>query len=554
MVLEPISFGIGTTIGLAGIALAFKGIIDTYNLFDTIVAKDNGSKFLALQYHVERQKLLIWGDEHRPGDEGLSPLAQESRATKMIIAGTLAEIRATHELAEKILGKIKMQESYSGAINYDGDISLDSNDVVKLQAIRNSKKQEKTIVWAIKDKAKFMEIVERMKALVNDLYSLTRISDTQALAKTLCAYLLPQLKDTFTLSTLQQKEQDFDPLLVLSARIKQLQNESGSEASPDAQLLRLGNDFELESQSVDLERTFGHTEQPDQLSQRGWVEWKTVSKDLLPHDAKESLRRMKALTTLLCTANTKYFDIPPCLGLLQPETRVHSSRLDQRYGFVFRWPDGDFDQTVKPNSLLDLIKGETAIVMPLLNHRFAIAYSLASTLSLLHACRWIHKGFRSDHVLFFTNKSEGLVFEKPLISGFEFSRPEGNFSIDNRPVGDPDLDLYYHEDVVMQGSSRMTDIYSLGVVLFEVALWSPLSEDVDDITEKSVSSMTLREVRNYLLRSISVLGAQVGAKYQNAVRWCLEGAFEHDEGEDQGEQLSRAFFVKVLQPLQACMV
>lgn len=554
MVFEPISFGIGTTIGLAGIALAFNGIIDTYNLFDTIVAKDNGSKFLALQYHVERQKLLMWGDEHRPGDEGLSPLAQESRATKMIIAGTLAEIRATHELAQKILGKIKTQESYSGTINYDDDIGLDSKNVVKLQAIRNSKKQEKNIVWAIKDKAKFTEIVERMKSLVNDLYSLTRISDTQALAKTLCAYLLPQLKDTFTLSTLQQKGQDFDPLLVLSARIKQLQNEPASEGSPDAKILRLGNDFKFDPQSVDLERTFGHTEQPDQLSQRGWVEWKTVSKDLLPQDGEESLRRMKALTTLLCTASTEYFDIPPCVGLLQPETHVHSSGVDRKYGFVFRWPDGDFDQTVKPNSLLDLIKGETAIVMPLLNHRFAIAYSLASTLSLLHACRWIHKGIRSDHVLFFKKDSEGLVFEKPLISGFEFSRPEGNFSIENRPVGDPDLDLYYHEDVVTQGSSRMTDIYSLGVVLFEVALWSPLSEEVDEITEEPISSMTLHEVRHYLLGSISVLGAQVGAKYQNAVRWCLEGAFEHDKGEDQGEQLSRAFFVKVLQPLQACMV
>ena len=80
------------------------------------------------------------------------------------------------------------------------------------------------------------------------------------------------------------------------------------------------------------------------------------------------------------------------------------------------------------------------------------------------------------------------------------------------------------------------------------------SDEVDDISKKPISSMALHEVREYLLRSISVLGAQVGAKYRDAVRWCLEGDFEQNEGEDQGEQLSRAFFVKVLQPLQDCKV
>ncbi len=283
------------------------------------------------------------------------------------------------------------------------------------------------------------------------------------------------------------------------------------------------------------------------------MEWKTVSKDLSLDLAKESLRRMKALTTLLCTTNTDDFDIPPCVGLLQPETHLYNSGVDRRCGFVFRWPYGDFDQIAKPKSLLDLIKGENA-VMPLLNYRFTIAYSLASTLSLLHACRWIHKGLRSDHILFFKKDFEELAFEKPLITGFEFSRPEGDFSIGNRIVGDPNLDLYYHADVVTQGSSRMTDIYSLGVVLFEIARWSPLSDEVDDISERPISSMALHEVREYLLRSISVLGAQVGAKYRDAVRWCLEGDFEHNEGEEQGEQLSRAFFVKVLQPLQDCKV
>ena len=51
--------------GIAGIMLAFKGVLDTYNLFDLIISNDNGSRCLALFYNIERHKVVVLGDESR---------------------------------------------------------------------------------------------------------------------------------------------------------------------------------------------------------------------------------------------------------------------------------------------------------------------------------------------------------------------------------------------------------------------------------------------------------------------------------------------------------
>ena len=43
-------------------------------------------------------------------------------------------------------------------------------------------------------------------------------------------------------------------------------------------------------------------------------------------------------------------------------------------------------------------------------------------------------------------------------------------------IGVPELDLYYHPEVT-KGWSKVKDIYSLGVVLIEIAFWRPLFEE-----------------------------------------------------------------------------
>lgn len=153
----------GLAVGLGGVLLAFKGVVDTVNLFDLIVAKDNGSKHLALRYYVERHKTTIWGDEFQPDDGLHSPLLQETNATRRLIAGVLSEMLATHHQAEKFLQRYQMEEPAQPAgVDRGSPIGMTSSFVTKVKEVRDAHVQRNTVAWATKDKQKFTEIVERM--------------------------------------------------------------------------------------------------------------------------------------------------------------------------------------------------------------------------------------------------------------------------------------------------------------------------------------------------------------------------------------------------------
>ena len=109
-----------------------------------------------------------------------------------------------------------------------------------MKILRDARAQTSKFLWATKDKAKFLEIVSRLESLNNDLYSLVRSDNTEALANALSSYLLPRLQSSLSLVALQQADTTLDPLLVLSARLKQLQNDPLRDVADKARLLNIG--------------------------------------------------------------------------------------------------------------------------------------------------------------------------------------------------------------------------------------------------------------------------------------------------------------------------
>jgi hypothetical protein len=85
-------------------------------------------------------------------------------------------------------------------------------------------------------------------------------------------------------------------------------------------------------------------------------------------------------------------------------------------------------------------------------------------------------------------------------------------------------------------------------VLLEIALWTPLK---DLITQ----DMTMADMKNTFLdgRVMDAVGGAMGSSYRGAVQVCLTGNFDVQPG-DNGVDLSRKFFAKVLQKLSNCRV
>ena len=212
------------------------------------------------------------------------------------------------------------------------------------------------------------------------------------------------------------------------------------------------------------------------------------------HESKldpQTRNRINLLAKLLYQPKETFFCIPPCQGW---SYCTNSNQIP----YLFKLPR---DLRLEPKSLLLLLKNPQT--QPPLGTKLHIAHSLARIIAQLHLVQWVstpygkcasieahnyniqvHESFRSENILFFPSNaidvdggrqdeaSKDVDLTRPLIFGFEFSRPDSFFSAGFIDAC-PDRDVYRHPE--RQGQPLTTfkkihDIYSLGIFLLEIGM------------------------------------------------------------------------------------
>ena len=255
-----------------------------------------------------------------------------------------------------------------------------------------------------------------------------------------------------------------------------------------------------------------------------WIEWKHYELDNNPQSTwNKTIRdRIKKLAILLGSENKpEQFGAPQCLG-------YSDNKAEERYGFLFAKPTG-VPATTQAVSLLKLI---TRSEKPSLTKRIVLAHALASCVMYLHSVNWLHKGLRSDNVIFFPPEGTTPQYSRPLIAGFEYARPDLPEEETEPPPHHSEHDIYRHPAVLertMSRSQKSHDIYSLGIVLVEIARWQSIDEimQIPKGPEKAVKSR-VRRVRGLLLQGnyMSSIEGEVGETYAAVVKRCLAGGVE----------------------------
>ena len=255
-----------------------------------------------------------------------------------------------------------------------------------------------------------------------------------------------------------------------------------------------------------------------------WVEWKYYHHGVgdVPEPSRQVKRRVDGLAKLLGDeSKPDEFRVPQCLGY------VHDVNHG-RFGFVFK--GRGTPRPLLPLSLRSLLG--TGAKKPSLSKRMAIARGLVTAVWYLHATDWPHGGIRSENVIF--NDEAEFASPMPLLCGFEYSHPAG---LDDVSATDLQHDLYrrpkaqvrFSDDLPNGGtrvSRKILDVYSLGVVLFEIGAWQPVDQ-VLGLYSRTTDQVDIQVARRKLLadEAMELLEAETGAIYAGVVGTCLEGKF-----------------------------
>ena len=290
-----------------------------------------------------------------------------------------------------------------------------------------------------------------------------------------------------------------------------------------------------------------------------WVEWKYYLADHNPQSqwSRTIENRVKKLATLLGSADKPaQFNAPHCLGYFNDQE-------EGRYGFLYSKPS-HIPQATTPSSLLDIIKSTTS--PPSLTKRITIAHTIARCLMYLHSVNWLHKAFRSDNIIFFTPEGQSPDYTHPYIAGFEFARPDVPDE-DTEPLPQHfEHDIYRHPAVVARATSRSQkshDVYSLGIVLVEIAYWKPADEIMQIPTEAKMARSKVRNVRKLLLHGgyFEFIEGAVGEVFADAARRCIAGgtalgvdAYDDQDYEEIELNIQETFAEKVVDSIGSIRV
>jgi len=232
------------------------------------------------------------------------------------------------------------------------------------------------------------------------------------------------------------------------------------------------------------QRTGGSYKPDGILLNEVWIEWKAyvpvvdreTDKDIpLPDNTKRVQGLVSLLQSLtLQNSSTSAFRVPQCLGYFDYRDDKAISEHPPLFGIVYRKPSR-LSASLNPKTLLSCFEES----IPSLTTRVILAQRITGSILQFNTVGWFHKSFRSDAVIFYPSDTNSVDCSEPYITSFEYARPDAKGERSTVSPSSPRTDLYVHPDY--QGGRsrrywRRFDIYSLGIVLLEIAYWKPIIE------------------------------------------------------------------------------
>ena len=566
---------------------------------------------------MEKHRLLNWSQVAGLVDDKGPTLTTTLRLNRTLVMDILFEIRRLLQSFGKIDGRYAELKPIKGADDaraVEQERLLDESVVVveasvvlrgrlgrgierakkmALSAIDNAPSTPKRLRWAQFDSPKFESLLTRLKELNDFMHGLMDDNQSKELLHTQRQTLMETLQLHNSIAELKQLVRALStsdsaaaaaqarstgrnaPADMMERQIEQRESIAhlaqfkefnlGLDSPEKRAKTELRPDditYHGEPESRPSDRRVEAVYQPEgQRPKHVWIEWKEYDPVVwLPDQQPDEkiLERVQHLAALLQSDKPEKFRAPHCLGYFDDR----NGEGNCRFGFVFEKPE-DVDASTKPVSLLECFKD---LDKPSLTDRIGLARKIASCILYLHSVNWLHKGLRSHNIVFFPTESTG--YEKPYLSGFDYARPAKSDEVTEKPPENPEFDVYRHPKAHGSGPrendapnpfKKSYDIYSLGVVLLEIAYWRSIDDILGIADIKLAKPPQTERVQSRLLNEAQYLGtirADTGDVYHGVVSACLRAAegfnlspSADETKEDVAAELQQGFTERVIEKL-----
>ncbi|KAJ3823233.1 prion-inhibition and propagation-domain-containing protein [Lentinula raphanica] len=587
----------------------FSMALDAYKLFRKALAFPDSAEKLVLRLKVEYVRLQLWG-RNSGLDRGQLPL--QFRPFEDLILDVLKRLTMLFQDSTNLRKKygllpvvelpdstpnntgpsktqrtasfMRIKQAWKGVakLERDGSPALKAATQPEKSTIQAEKPDvsfQRRLRWAISSQSHFEQLILEIRGFTDSLNSLLRESQQLTLSHDwgrVQLAMLAGVEDAGSLQLVQattegyrECEDIFDmatrkAIVVGDSVYNGLSSESvksqvvGSDYA--IQMVHKA-DFDLPSGFRDVSRCLARYKNAVPPSNFVIIEKKRYPAELSA-EHRESLRaRLKALLHLLNSSDRDRQSLPRCMGYWhEPE--------DSCWCLVYVIPSSpsingiarSVDSPYHLLTLLDIIR-HNPVIRPPLEHRIQLASDIAGVLSRLFGSQWLHKSIRSDNIVFCGSRiDQDVLSNSPLILGFEYSRQYTELaSID---LVDLDLaqSLYRHPEY--QGNERdrkkyriAYDVYSFGLMLAEIALWTPVLAIYQERLKRhrEEQSRSFLEPQAMILREEVIkiverqLAFKIGLGYRDVVLWCLR---QTQASMITDKELAAEFYSKVVVPLE----
>ena len=542
------------------VPILFKATVEAWQVLDEAIAFHDDIEDCAIRLETVKARLGIWAT--RTGlingtlTPTLQPLEELLERTLKRIHDLVSEAKRHGDrygmksndvpcaAGRRLTSAVsQMRRSLNAAIlSSRAGSELAASMAAGSKPILNSSSMSKRLYWAVHDRDKFYRFVDTLERHIRNLELLSADSDRKIIQQEgtrLALDIINGLSQPEALAQLQTTsgwDDSFAQIDVNSlARWKSISLQRAlTMAQPSGTpKWTLVDSWEEERSRHRFLRKGSDGDGSTYLFEK--KEYDNHISDELKDVLRERIRKLVSLLSGSGSAR-KLNTLQACAYIDDPEYNC--------WWIIFRFQACAIDSfelsRKEPLSLHDLLSSP---LRPPLEVRYKLAKRLADTFAWLYGSGWMHKGISSSNIIFplmYREPTSATFHALPqaLVQGFNYSRElTQSQTIDRGKVlNDLEAAIYRHpkyQGEAASGYEIQYDIYSLGLVLLEIALWGPLMDFLKPRKEKvsttalSPTMRTFHEAealelkRRAMIRIEHELAYRVGSSYKEIVKWCL---------------------------------